>query len=141
MEYRNIHSDFIDTRIDLLRKSSNWSTKITQTTHEDFIKDTSSHIFTDLVLTSFPKAYLKKFPCSDCNGQSEQRCHGIDESRPLLIKRALEKVYPDITQIVTLKTIIIQFLEEHKTTKFTFKCYNCHKKEPRNAGGIKNEAI
>lgn len=125
----NIHSNFIDTRIALLRKSKNWNTKITQTTHDEFIKDTSSHIFTDIILTSFPKPYLNKFPCSDCGGKAEQRCHGIEESRPLLIKRALEKVYPDISQIVTLKEIIIQFLEEHKTTKFTFKCTKCHKEE------------
>lgn len=129
MADRNIHSDFIDKRIALIKKSKNWATKIIDTTHEDFIKDTSSHIFTDVILTNFPKIYLKKYPCSDCGCPSEQRCHGIGESRPLLIKRALEKVYPDISQSVTLKEIIIQFLEEHKTTKFTFKCTKCHRKE------------
>ena len=28
---------------------------------------------------------------------SKERCHGIGEERPLLIKRALEKIYPDIS--------------------------------------------
>ena len=129
MEYKNIHSDFIDTRIVLLRKSNKWATKITQTTHEDFIKDTSCHIFTDVVQKSFPATYLKKFKCSDCGDLAKERCHGVEESRPLLIKRALEKVFPDISKIITLKEILIQFLEEHKATKFTFKCSKCHNKE------------
>jgi len=28
-----------------------------------------------------------------------------------------------------MKEIIIAFLEEHKYTKFTFKCHSCHKNE------------
>jgi hypothetical protein len=47
-----------------------------------------------------------------------------------LIKRALEKVWSDKTKsIIIMKEIIIAFLEEHKSTKFTFKCSSCHKKE------------
>jgi hypothetical protein len=28
-----------------------------------------------------------------------------------------------------MKEIIVAFLEEHKYTKFTFKCHDCHKNE------------
>lgn len=125
----NPHSEFIDKRIADLKKKTKWTTKITDTTHEDFIRDFGSNVFTNFIQSTFTAAYLNKHPCSDCNGMSKERCHGIGEGRPLLIKRALEKVYPDITKTISLKEILIQFLEEHKTTKFTFKCSACHRKE------------
>jgi hypothetical protein len=125
----NRHSDFIDKRILDLKKSKKWNTKITDTTHVDFINDFGSNVFTNFVRNTFTSTYLKKHPCSDCNKESEERCHGIGEERPLLIRRALEKVYPDTTKTIMLKDILIAFLEEHKTTNFTFKCSVCHKKE------------
>ena len=127
----NPHSDFIDKRIALLKKSNKWNTKITDTSHEDFIRDFAVNVFTNLIQKTFTPEYLKKHPCSDCSNPSKERCHGIGESRPLLIKRALEKVYPDITKPVTMKEVLLQFLEEHKATKFTFKCSDCHRKESK----------
>ena len=129
----NPHSSFIDKRIADLKKSSKWNTNITSTSHDDFIKDFGSNVFTNLVKNTFTAAYLKKHPCSDsdCDQPSKERCHGIGEDRPLLIRRALEKVYPDPSATVRLKDILIQFLEEHKTTKFTFKCSACHRKESK----------
>jgi len=44
-----------------------------------------------------------------------------------MIKRALERVWSDTTKSI----IIIAFLEEHKYTKFTFKCHDCHKNEKK----------
>jgi len=131
MTDKNPHSDYIDKRIADLKKSKKWNTKITDTTHENFIRDFASNVFTNFVRNTFTAVYLKKHPCSDCKSDSKERCHGIGEDRPLLIKRALEKVYPDITKTVTLKEVLVQFLEEHKTTKFTFKCTGCHRKESR----------
>jgi hypothetical protein len=49
----------------------------------------------------------------------------------LLIKRALEKVWSDTTKPIIMKEIIIAFLEEHKYTKFTFKCRDCHRNEKK----------
>ena len=129
MEHKNPHSDFIDKRIRDVVKSNKWNTKITETSHEDFIKDFGSNVFTNFIRNTFTASYLKKHPCSDCKNPSKERCHGIGEERPHLIKKALEKVYPDITKTITLKEILIQFLEEHKPTKFTFKCSSCHRKE------------
>ena len=127
----NIHSEFIDKRISKLKEQDKWNTIITETTHEDFIKDFKANVFTNLIKDTFTVAYLKKNKCSDCNGVSKERCHGIGEERPLLIKKALEKVYPDITKKIKLKDILVQFLEEHKTTQFTFKCRECHRKEKK----------
>lgn len=131
----NPHSAFIDKRIANLRKSNKWNTSITAS-HDDFIKDFGSNVFTNFVRNTFTAAYLKKHPCSDCQKPSKERCHGIGEDRPLLIRRALEKVYPDTTVSIPMKSILIQFLEEHKTTKFTFKCSACHRKESKKIEAI-----
>ena len=125
----NIHSEFIDKRIKDIEKSAKWKSKLIDTSHEDFIKDYGSNVFTNLIQSTFTKAYLNRFPCSNCSNPSEQRCHGIGEERPLLIKRALERVWSDTTKSIMMKEIIIAFLEEHKSTKFTFKCTTCHKSE------------
>lgn len=124
----NPHCQFIDKRISDLKKSTKWNTKIIAS-HEEFIKDFGSNVFTNLIRNTFTAAYLKKHPCSDCKVPAKERCHGIGEERPILLKRALEKVYPDTTKPIVLKEILIQFLEEHKSTKFTFKCSACHRKE------------
>lgn len=129
MSYVNPHSAYINKRIANLRESKRWNTKISNTTHDDFINDLAHNIFTNLIRSTFTGSYLRKHPCSDCSKPSEERCHGIGEERPLLIRRALERVYPDTTQEITLKEILIAFLEEHKTTRFTFKCKSCHLNE------------
>jgi len=124
----NPHSAYIDKRIGDLKKASCWNTKITDTSHADLIQDLSTNICTNLIQKIFTKNYLSKHPCP-CAQPSKERCHGIGEERPLLLKKALEKVYPDRAATVVLKDILIAFLEEHKTTKFTFKCSACHKAE------------
>ena len=130
MSELNIHSAYIDKRInDESKKSDKGNSKIVDTSHEDFIKDFTSNVFTNLVRNTFTCAYIKRFPCSDCGGISNERCHGIGEERPLLIKRALEKVWPDTSKPITMREIKIAFIEEHKYTKFTFKCHACHKNE------------
>ena len=125
----NIHSKYIDKRINDIKKSNKWHSKIIDTSHQDFIKDFVSNVFTNLVRNTFTGSYIKNFPCSDCNAVSTERCHGIGEERPILIKRALEKVWSDTSKPIIMKEILIAFLEEHKCTKFTFKCHHCHKNE------------
>jgi len=129
MTYVNPHSPYIDQKITALRKSTRWATKIVDTTHAEFIRDFSSNVFTNFIRETFSATYLKDHPCSDCKKPSKERCHGVGEERPILIQRALERVYPDMSVPVSIKDILIAFLEEHKTTKFTFKCTECHKKE------------
>ena len=129
MSYVNPHSPYIDEKIAALRRSTRWATKIVDTTHAEFIRDFSSNVFTNFIRETFSAVYLKEHPCSDCKKPSKERCHGIGEERPVLIQRALERVYPDISVPVSMKDILIAFLEEHKTTKFTFKCSACHKEE------------
>ena len=45
----NIHSKYIDKRINDITKSNKWNSKIIDTSHEDFIKDYASNVFTNLV--------------------------------------------------------------------------------------------
>ena len=127
----NVHSKYIDKRIQDLQKRERFNSKLIDTSHEDFIKDYASNVFTNLIRDTFTNSYIKDFPCSDCGNHSTERCHGIGEERPLLIKRALEKVWSDTTKPIMMKEIIIAFLEEHKYTNFTFKCHNCHKNEKK----------
>jgi len=122
----NPHSEFINKRINDVKKSNKWNSSLIDTTHDDFVRDYASCVFTNLIRDVFTKTYLKRFPCSDCGSKSEQRCHGKGEDRPLLIRKALQKVYPDISKPVKMKDIVIAFLEEHKITSFTFKCKKCH---------------
>ena len=127
----NVHSKYIDKRINDIRKRNKWNSKIIDTSHADFIKDYASCVFTNLVKDTFTKSYIKQFPCDTCKGISTERCHGIGEGRPLLIKRALEKIWIDTAKPIIMKEIIIAFLEEHKYTKFTFKCHDCHINEKK----------
>lgn len=130
----NQHSSFIDKRIADYRKQKRWQSYIIDTSYDDFIRDYGSCLFTNLIRDTFTKTYMSKFPCSDCGRKAEQRCHGINEERPQLIKRALERIWPDITIKIQLIEIVIAFLEEHKLTAFTFKCKSCHDKEPKIRG-------
>jgi hypothetical protein len=125
----NPHTAEIDRQIEALRKSPKWNTKIINTTHSDFITDFRSNVFTNFIHDVFTKAYLKKHNCADCGKKSENRCHGIGAERPILIQRALERVWPDTSKEIAMKDIMIAFLEEHKNTKFALKCRECHVKE------------
>jgi hypothetical protein len=127
----NIHNKYIDKRINDIKKSNKWKSKLIDTSHEDFIKDYASNVFTNLIKNTFTNSYIKQFPCSECGNPSTERCHGIGEERPLLLKKALEKVWSDTTKPIFLKQIVIVFLEEHKYTKFTFKCHSCHTNEKK----------
>jgi hypothetical protein len=126
----NVHSDYITSRIASIEKNNTkWKTNVIDTNHEDFIRDYGSCVFTNLIRNTFTGTYVKKFKCSDCGASASERCHGKGEERPLLLKRALEKVWPDTSKPISMKIIVIAFLEEHKTTKFTFKCHTCHVNE------------
>lgn len=132
MSTTNIHSEYINDRImDILENSTKWNTFIVNTSHENFINDFSNTLFSKLITTTFTKAYMKKNPCSKCNKPSEERCHGIGEERPILIKRALERVWCDTSKPIRMLDIVVAFLEEHRTTSFSLKCKECHKKEPK----------
>lgn len=126
----NPHNAYLDSRIQTIRKSKKYKTIIQGTSHNDFIEDFSSTLFTKLVNQIFTRTYVGKFACSDCKKvRAQERCHGYNEDRPKLLKRALERVYPDTSKTIRLRTIVIAFLEEHKTTQFTFKCKQCHLNE------------
>ena len=125
----NEHSKYINERIERYIKKDKWNTLITNTSHKDIIRDFGSCVFTNLVRDFFTKSYLKQHNCIICNNKAEQRCHGVGEGRLELIRRVLEKIYPDTTKTIKLKVIIIAFLFFLKYTKFNFKCEKCHKIE------------
>ena len=127
----NIHSESIDKKIQKIRKGDKYEVPVGPCSHESIIRTFSDCIFTNLVHDTFSRTYMKKYPCSDCAEPSTDRCHGIGEERPILLKKAMERVWPDMTKQIVLKEIVIAFLEEHKSTSFTFKCRQCHKNEKK----------
>ena len=132
LPYKNIHSDQIDKCIARTRKSTKYDLTIIDSTHEQIVSAFSTTICTNIIQKScFTSAYLKKHPCSNCGAPSTERCHGIGEERPVLLARACAKIYPDISIRISLKAILIAFLEEHKNTKFTFMCTDCHRKDTK----------
>ena len=128
----SLHAEYIRDRLICLKKkwdkTEKWETIIVDTTHDKFIKDCGSNIFTNLVKDFFTKTYLSKHKC-ECGKPAKERCHGVGEERPLLLRKALEKVYPDTSQKVKLRTIIEAFIELHIDTNLAFKCTDCHRQE------------
>jgi len=62
----NVHSKYIDKRINDITKINKWNSKLINTSHEDFIKDFASNVFTNLVYNTFTNSYIKEFPCGEC---------------------------------------------------------------------------
>jgi hypothetical protein len=127
--FRNQHSKYITKRIHKLRKSKKWGTKVMFKNRKEFVQDYSGSLFAKIINDNFTKAYVQSFQCPDCGDVAKERCHGVGEERPILVERALRRCKAKCNTPVVLKDIIIAFMEEHKTTQFTFKCTNCHKKE------------
>ncbi|ABT14380.1 hypothetical protein MT325_m826L [Paramecium bursaria chlorella virus MT325] len=129
----NRHSEEIDKIIANLERNrqEQWEIIFKDNTHKQVANFLSHGFFTNLINSRFPKKYLSKFACVDCGGPSQHRCHEVGNPRPLLVKKALEAVWPDTTKAVTLRDIAIEFFKQHKTTKFDFKCKECHSKEAR----------
>ena len=127
--FRNPHSKYINKRILTLKKSNRWTTKVIFKHRKDFVRDYSNSLFARLITDTFTASYVQSFQCPDCGNTAKERCHGIGEERPILIERALRRCKAKCNTPVPLKDILVAFLEEHKTTRFTFKCSFCHKLE------------
>jgi hypothetical protein len=129
---KNIHAKEIDRIIqNITHNPSRYKTNVINTSHEDYVNGHSHGLFTNIIQKSFTKSYLKQHPCA-CGKPSVERCHGsiVDgEDRPSLIRKALARVWPDTSKQIMTLDIVLAFLEEHKNTKFTFKCHDCHQKE------------
>ena len=126
----NRHSDYLKKRIADIKKSDKWNTYIINTSHEHIIRDFNACVFTNLILSTFGRGYVKKHKCVECKAETAtERCHGENEDRPILLKKALERVYPDTSKSIQMKQIIIAFLEEHLNSTFDFKCKSCHLRE------------
>lgn len=126
----NPHSGEIDRVIYRLKNSGKYrGVNIVNTSHVDFVRVYGSTVFTNLIKDTFSRSYLSRFPCDDCGAPSKERCHGIGDERPIILRRALERIYPDISVPVALEDIVVEFLELHKPTKLTFKCSGCHAAE------------
>ena len=99
------------------------------------VKVFSSCLFSNLIKNKIPKKFVEQFKCFDCNRIAEQRCHGIGEERPVIVKRAFlklrEKAETEGKDEISLKEWKIEFFEQHKGSGFNFKCIECHAVETK----------
>ena len=123
----NKYLDFIDEQLEVFKEIDKWRTKISNTKHDDIINDFNIGIF-KLGSLSFFKKCLDTTKCN-CGSDAKEISYGIDIDRSDLIKKALKKVYPDITKEITLKELLAAYFKEHKYCDFTFKCRKCCLKE------------
>jgi hypothetical protein len=113
-----------------------------ETTDAMIVDLLSIGFFTNLIRTSFTASYVKKYKCTDCREDATNRCHGQDEERPVLLRKALEVVRknPKFGGAIPLRELTMEFFNQHIATSFTFKCHSCHKKEPKSEAQLKIEA-
>ena len=57
----NVHSKYIDKRINDITKSNKWNSKLIYNSHKDFIKDYASNLFTNLVRNTFTNSCVNQF--------------------------------------------------------------------------------
>ena len=127
------HCDYIDKRNAVLIERINRigdipvSSTISPETFSDWF---STCLFTNETKKFFTGSYVKSHKCSDCEALAEQRCHGIGQERPKLVKEAFQNmVSKSDNGFVSMKDVLVEYFRLHKTTKFTFKCADCHRKE------------
>ena len=128
----NQHSAYIDARL----ASSSWSSKwqsahgnLRDFTHDEIVRMLSDSVMTNAVQRFFTRAYVSRQTCPECGEPAQERCHARGEERPVLLKRALDRLDPDGSRPLPMLSILEAFFNEHKWSGFTFKCSNCHRKE------------
>jgi hypothetical protein len=131
MTYQNPHTALFDLWIKKIQGLDKYKSTFVNTSHDDFVADFSSSIFTN-INKYMMSGYKDDRECEDCSvAPAQNGCHGLGEERPVLLQRALKRVWPDISRPITLKEIVVAYLEEHKTTKYALKCEMCHKAEKK----------
>ena len=123
----NIHSGYIAKRIRDIERKDKWSTEVIPTDYAGFARDFNHYIFNNICTETFTRSYVRKYTC-ECGLPAKQRCHGIDEERGVLLRRAYDRVCQSGVPI-RLKDIVIAFLWEHTASDFCLKCVACHKAE------------
>jgi hypothetical protein len=137
----NPHSAYLDKRIESIKNHPRYGSYIINTSHEQFVQDFGSSVFTNLIQSVFLTTYVRKHTCTECDQPAKERCHAPGDERPVLLLRVLNRIWPDTSIPICLRDIVVAFLEEHKKTKFNFKCSECHKKETKLARATKDKAL
>lgn len=98
--------------------------------HTAFMNMFKASIVTNLTHEFFTRGYVKSFPCADCGGVATERCHTSAYPRPVILRMALEDVWPDTSSNVKIVLVFKRYIELHKECGLLFKCRSCHAKEP-----------
>ena len=127
MKESNEYIDLINKKLEELKENNKYRTRIVNTEHDDIINDFDVGIFKLETIVFFKECFTTK-QCK-CNCKVKEISYGIGITRADLIRRALEKAHPDITEEITLKELLVAYFEEHKSYKLIFQCRKCYLKE------------
>lgn len=102
---------------------------------EELVSDLSGTVFSKEIQCFFTNGFVRSHACAGrCGRQATERCHGAGEERPVLLLRALRRLWPAAggPAALGLREVLVAFMEEHKTSAgFCFKCARCHAAESR----------
>lgn len=126
MKESNEYIDLINKKLEELKGCDKYRTKIINTEHDDIINDFDIGVFKLETIAFFKECFNTKLCNCDC--KVKEIFYGIGIVRADLIRKALEKVQPDITEEIILKDLLIAYFEEHKSHKVTFQCKKCYLK-------------
>lgn len=117
--------EYIDKELESYRLSPKWNSKIIDTEHDTIIMDFSLNLFKIESLSLF-KNLLDRSRCK-CGNKATTICYGPFETQESIIKLILNQVYPDTRIQITLKEILIAYIEYHKSCHISFVCKKCNK--------------
>ena len=126
MKESNEYTDLIDKKLKCLKESNKHRTRIINTEHDDIINDFDVGIFKLETITFFKECFSTKM--CECGCKTKEIFYGDGIIREDLIRKALKKVHPDITDELVLKDLLFAYFEEHKKYSLTFQCRKCYLK-------------
>lgn len=135
----NTYNNQIDKKIEQLRESNMYKTKIVNTEHKDIIKDLDLGIF-KIETMLFIKDFLNTKLCH-CGCKISKMLYDSKLTRADLIKKALETLQPDITVEIMLKDLLISYFEQHKIHNISLKCNRCFLKETLDTESLDKDTI
>ena len=133
----NTYNNLIDDKLEDIKQSDNYKTRIVNTEHEDIIKDLDLGIF-KIETMVFIKDFLNTTLC-DCGCKVTKISYDSKVTRADLIKKALEIVQPDIKVEIMLKDLLIAYFEQHKIHNISFKCDKCFLKQTYDTDSLHKE--
>ena len=90
----------------------------------------SQHSCTREITCIIARGFIHRYRCASpgCNNIATERCHGPNNSRPVMFSQAWQRVEPLHDRYVPLLDLMLEFLRMHMApeSEFSFMCHACH---------------